>query len=109
MNFEEYQNCCKNSALYKVIGKSFVYPALGLGGEAGEVLEKVKKIFRDNSGEVTDQIRVELAKELGDVLWYVATLCTEFGLSLEEVAETNIAKLSSRLDRGKISGSGDNR
>lgn len=86
-----------------------VYPTLGLANEAGEVAGKVKKIFRDKQGEISDEDREALKQELGDVLWYLTQICTDLGISLEEVAEANIAKLFSRLDRGTIGGSGDNR
>jgi len=78
-------------------------------GEAGEIAEKVKKILRDSNGVVGEAIKRELAKELGDVLWYLTQLVTELGLSLEEIAADNIKKLSSRQDRSRLRGSGDNR
>lgn len=109
MDFKEYQEKSRKTALYPNVGKNFVYPTLGLTGEAGEVAEKVKKIFRDNNGEVNDEIKKTIEKELGDVLWYVAQLATEFDLSLEDVAEKNIEKLWSRLERGTLHGNGDNR
>jgi NTP pyrophosphatase (non-canonical NTP hydrolase) len=109
MNFQEYQNESKKTAIYPEVGKRFVYPALGLAGESGEVVEKVKKIFRDKNG-IADVESIEMIKkELGDVLWYLSQLATELGISLDEVAVNNIAKLSSRLDRGTLHGDGDNR
>ncbi len=86
-----------------------VYPTLGLANEAGEVAGKVKKIFRDKGGVITDEDREALKQELGDVLWYLAQICTELNLTLEEVAEANLEKLFSRLERGQIRGSGDKR
>lgn len=86
-----------------------VYCSMKLAGEAGEVAEKVAKIMRDNDCVVDLKKRMELCKELGDVLWYVAMSASELGLSLEHVAEENLSKLKSRKDRGKIQGSGDNR
>jgi len=109
MNFQEYQEKSRKTAQYPDAGKNFVYPTLGLSGEAGEVADKVKKIIRDKGGIVNDETREAIKKELGDVLWYVAQLSTEFGLSLDDVAEGNIKKLYSRLERGTIQGSGDNR
>jgi NTP pyrophosphatase (non-canonical NTP hydrolase) len=109
MNFEEYQKKSRKTALYPGVGSNFVYPVLGLAGESGEVAEKVKKIIRDDGGKVSDLKKQEIEKELGDVLWYVSQIATEIGLSLNDVAEKNIEKLYSRLERGKISGSGDNR
>lgn len=109
MEFTEYQRESRTTARYPIVGQPYVYPALGLAGEAGEVSERVKKLLRDKGGEVSDADRDALAKELGDVLWYVAQLCTEFGLDLGTVAHGNLEKLRSRMERGKLSGSGDER
>jgi NTP pyrophosphatase (non-canonical NTP hydrolase) len=109
MDFNEYQKIAKGTADYPVLGKSFVYPALGLAGEAGEVAEKIKKIMRNNDGEVSEEAKLELTKELGDVLWYIAQISTELGVSLDDVVKTNIEKLKSRKERGVIRSQGDNR
>jgi len=109
MTFEEYQKESKKTAQYPSIGSGFVYPTLGLVGEAGEVAEKVKKIFRDKGGVVDEETKNLLKKELGDVLWYLAQVSSELGISLDDVAKTNLEKLFSRLERNKISGDGDNR
>ena len=85
------------------------YPALGLSGEAGEVAEHAKKAIRDDGGQVTEERRAAMAKELGDVLWYVAQLASELGLKLEDIAQANLDKLLSRQQRGVLSGSGDDR
>jgi NTP pyrophosphatase (non-canonical NTP hydrolase) len=86
-----------------------VYPTLGLVNEAGEFAGKIKKIFRDKGGMITDEDREALKGELGDVLWYLTQICTNLDLTLEEVAEANLDKLFSRLERGKIQGDGDHR
>lgn len=109
MTFDEYQAKCIKTAKYPGIGQNFIYPTLGMCGETGEVAEKVKKIIRDSDGILTYERKEELKKEVGDVLWYIAMLCTELRLNLGEVAETNIVKLHSRLERGVIKGNGDNR
>lgn len=109
MTFDEYQKKSRETAIYPDKGNNFIYPTLGLVGEAGETAEKVKKILRDDGGKITDLKRGEIKKEMGDVLWYVAQMATEFGLSLEEVAALNIEKLQSRKERGMLHGSGDNR
>jgi NTP pyrophosphatase (non-canonical NTP hydrolase) len=80
-----------------------------LTNEAGEVAGKIKKIFRDKDGVIGEAEREALKSELGDVLWYLAQVCTELEISLDAVAEANIEKLYSRLERGKIGGDGDNR
>lgn len=107
MNFEEYQQKSRKTAKYPEAGNNFVYPTLGLTGEAGEVAEKIKKVLRDNGGKIDDEAKKLIKKELGDVLWYVAQLATELGLSLDDVANHNIEKLLSRLERDKLGGSGD--
>jgi NTP pyrophosphatase (non-canonical NTP hydrolase) len=109
MNFQEYQEKSRKTAFYPGAGKNFIYPTLGLSGEAGEVAEKIKKIIRDKGGKIDDSSREEIKKELGDVLWYVSQLATELGLPLDDIAEKNIEKLYSRLDRKVLGGSGDNR
>jgi len=109
MDFKEYQEKSRKTALYPNIGNNFVYPTLGLAGEAGEVAEKIKKVIRDKNGAIDDETKDLIKKELGDVLWYVSQLATEIGLSLDDVAEKNIEKLYSRMERGKLHGSGDNR
>ncbi|MDX9991532.1 MAG: nucleoside triphosphate pyrophosphohydrolase family protein [Anaerolineales bacterium] len=86
-----------------------VYPTLGLVNEAGELAGKVKKIFRDHAGQISPADREALKYELGDVLWYLAQIATELEIPLQEVAEANLEKLFSRLERGKIRGEGDYR
>jgi len=88
---------------------TLVYPVLGLTNEAGEVAGKVKKIYRDNAGQITAAQREALKAELSDVLWYLAEICTQLGITLCEVAEYNLEKLGSRASRGAIQGNGDNR
>lgn len=103
MTFEEYQEQARSTAIYPR-DRAIVYPALGLTGEAGEVAEKVKKWIRDG-----DLDKEAIAKELGDVLWYIAALSGDLGISMDEIASQNIQKLRDRAVRGKIQGSGDNR
>jgi NTP pyrophosphatase (non-canonical NTP hydrolase) len=109
MNFIDYQKKSRKTAGYPAIGHAVIYPTLGLVNEAGEVAGKIKKVFRDKGGEISDQTRTALKAELGDVLWYIAQVCTELGLSMDEVAEYNIDKLYARLERGTIRGDGDER
>ena len=109
MNFEEYQKKSRKTAIYPNKGNNFIYPVLGLVGESGEVAEKIKKVIRDHNGVLNKKQRQEIKKELGDVLWYVAQIATELGLSLDEIAVFNIKKLESRKKRNKLHGNGDNR
>jgi NTP pyrophosphatase (non-canonical NTP hydrolase) len=110
MTFDEYQK----RALTTVIsnGDSFkdtLHWVLGLCGESGEVAEKVKKIIRDKDGIISESDKTEIAKELGDVLWYIAVCARQMGFSFDEVAAGNLAKLQDRKVRGTLGGSGDNR
>jgi NTP pyrophosphatase (non-canonical NTP hydrolase) len=109
MRFSDYQHFSRRTACYPVIGHPVIYPALGLTNEAGEVAGKIKKIFRDKGGVIGEAEREALKAELGDVLWYLAQVCTELNLSLEEVAHHNLDKLMSRQARGTIGGDGDTR
>jgi len=103
IDLDEYQDEALKFAIYK---KEFkvVYPALGLASEAGEVCDKIKKWIRDGDAD-----KAEIAKELGDVLWYVAVLSSDLGFPLSDVALMNMEKLQNRKKRGKLRGSGDNR
>lgn len=103
MTFNDYQAAAKKTAIYPEQHR-VIYPALGLAGEAGEVAEKVKKWIRDGNLD-PDAVK----KELGDVLWYVAAVASDLGLTLDEVASANVQKLESRAARGTLGGSGDNR
>lgn len=109
MDFKEYQEKSRKTALYPNKDNNFIYPTLGLAGEAGEVSEKIKKVIRDKGGVIDDETRELIKKELGDVLWYVSQLATELELSLDDVAEHNIEKLYSRMERNVLHGDGDNR
>jgi len=138
MEFNEYQKLSTKTAIYPSIVKmvqgelrsqgqgdladeifpylvdtdlndNLYYAALGLGGEAGEVCNKVKKLMRDNGGVITQKFKDYLKGELGDILWYVAACAREAGLELDEIAEQNVNKLVSRQERGVLQGDGDNR
>lgn len=107
-DFATYQKQAQTTAVYPQRGEgNFIYPALGLAGETGEICEKIKKVIRDEGGVISDERRQLLAKELGDVLWYVSTLATELGLNLDEIAAGNLAKLAARKQANTIHGSGD--
>jgi NTP pyrophosphatase (non-canonical NTP hydrolase) len=108
LDFAEYQRQASKTAIYDD-ADVVVYPALGLVSEAGEVAGKVKKSLRDDRGQFLPEKRQEIAKEIGDVLWYIAALCTDLNVDMEAVAQGNLDKLNSRLARGVLGGSGDNR
>jgi NTP pyrophosphatase (non-canonical NTP hydrolase) len=123
MDFNEYQKRAVATAIYRdevdklVPAEQFpeankalriAYSGLGLG-EAGEVQNKLKKIIRDSGGKITDKARVDIVKELGGVLWYVAACADELGVDLHEVAMLNIAQLRDRASRNVLKGAGDDR
>jgi NTP pyrophosphatase (non-canonical NTP hydrolase) len=108
MQLDAYQEAARKTAIYEARHK-VVYPALGLASEAGEVAGKVKKVLRDRGGAFEAEQIEALKDELGDVLWYVAVLAADLGLSLDAIAEGNVAKLASRRERGALGGEGDQR
>jgi len=108
MDFNEYQDLAGKTAIYPKIGShGLLYPVLGLAGEAGEVCEKVKKLFRDRGGVISEEFLASIKNELGDVLWYLAAICRELNLSLDDIAKENLEKLFSRQNRDALRGDGD--
>lgn len=110
MKFDDYQKQALTTAKFSDEElKDIMHWVLGVTGEAGEIAEKVKKIIRDKNGVFTPEDKLELSKEIGDVLWYLATLSHQLGVPFSTVANGNLEKLKSRKERGVIGGSGDNR
>lgn len=129
MNFTDYQRNTNRTAIYKNSIKELIftdmeekhknerienslklsYISLGLAGEAAEIANKVKKIIRDKGGLIEEETKEDLLKEAGDVLYYLAQFVEFLGGDFEQVANNNLEKLFSRLERGQINGSGDNR
>lgn len=110
MNFNEYQKKALTTAVINpdpLMGKTIW--VMGVAGEAGEVVEKWKKIVAYKAGKISSQDLDELEKELGDVVWYIAVLAHSLGLSFEEMMEKNLKKLSDRQKRNVVKGAGDNR
>jgi NTP pyrophosphatase (non-canonical NTP hydrolase) len=108
MNMQDYQQAALKTANLEHNNELF-HLVLGLVGESGEIAEKIKKLIRDKDSDESQIDVDDMAKEIGDVLWYCATLATYLGISLEDIATKNIAKLASRQERGVLGGSGDNR
>ena len=116
MNMDDYAEQAMETAIYP---DKLIYPMLGLQGEVGELSEKLKKYFRDEvvdilameepEEEISAELRLEMAKECGDILWYLTAICNDLGYCLSEVADLNLNKLKSRAKRNKLRGSGDNR
>ena len=100
MNLNYFQEESKKTAKYPQQGNNIYYPALGLGGESGEVLNIITKIMKNNN-VIDDATKDKLIDELGDVMWYIATLCTELEITLDEVAFYNIEKLKARQSSEK--------
>jgi len=108
LTFTSYQDKASTTAIYPDSMK-VLYPAMGLPSEVGEMLNKLKKVFRDDEGVITADKRAELQDELGDVLWYIAQLSNDLDISMEFAAKTNLDKLASRQERNQLQGKGDNR
>lgn len=110
MEMNEYQKKAVETGVYPEKAK-IIYPALGLGSEAGEVMGKVKKWVRgdDGDGGMSKERLDALKDELGDILWYIAVLAHDLGFELSDIAQSNTAKLQSRKERGTIRGDGDKR
>ena len=110
MTFDEYQQKALTTLVRHpdpMMNKTIL--AMGVVGEAGEVIEKWKKIVAYWQGDVTEERRAELGKELADVVWYIAVLAQELGLSFDAIMQQNVEKLASRQQRGVLKGHGDNR
>lgn len=131
MTIKEYQEKTKETAVYyrwfsgmkvfevgegdttrnenKEIEMDWIYPIMGLAGEIGELLNKMKKVLRDDINQQDKKFVQSIKDEFGDIMWYVSQSCNEIGLDLEEIMAENVKKLQSRKERGKLKGSGDNR
>jgi len=107
-DLDMYQKVAKTTAIYPR-EQAIIYPTLGLTGEAGEVANKVKKIIRDGSDSKDEKLVSEIKSEIGDCLWYIAVLASDFDIKLSDIASTNLEKLEKRKEKGTIHGSGDNR
>lgn len=110
MTFDDYQKAALVTAVntYEPLMEKTIW-AMGVAGEAGEVVEKWKKIVAYKDGNISDEDLAELAKELGDVVWYIAVFAHTLGLSFDDVMQRNLKKLADRQQRDVIKGAGDNR
>jgi NTP pyrophosphatase (non-canonical NTP hydrolase) len=111
MEFNEYQKLAARTAHYgeKDLQYKLMYVCMGLAGETGEVIEKLKKVIRNDDGVFTEEKRKGVASELGDTLWYLSQLAQLLDIPFEDVAQMNIAKLVDRQERGVLKSEGDNR
>lgn len=112
-DFDEYQDRCEltdvGTSAQDCLKPGWLYYVLGIAGESGEACEKIKKLFRDKGGVIDDEFLDLFIKEMGDILWYIARLAAQFNIPLSVIADDNIKKLASRMERGKIHGDGDKR
>ncbi len=111
MEFNDYQKKSRVHAFYpnQNSPESYQYLVLGLVGEAGELAEHYKHALRDDGGEITEDTRRLVSKELGDVLWYLANLAYELGYDFEDVAKSNLQKIEDRVKHGTLKGRGSDR
>jgi len=108
MELNEYQKQALSTAVYP-LDSEIIYPALGLCGEAGEVAEKIKKVLRDGGSFTNPKTVVAIAKELGDVLFYIAAIADNLGLTMDDVGNINLEKLRMRRKANTLKGNGDDR
>ena len=104
MDFSDYQKDAIKTRIYPA-DAMVTYPAMGLTGEVGELMNKLKKVVRDDA----ELDKADLTAEMGDILWYLAVLAADLDISLQVAAEINLEKLKDRQQRGKLQGNGDNR
>ncbi len=113
MKLDEYQKKAKKYDFFEATedlkSVGFSEKILGLVGEAGETADKIKKLLRDKDGKINSEDKDAIIKELGDTLWYLANIARYLNTNLSEVAQKNLDKLESRLNRNQLHGSGDNR
>ena len=110
MNLNEYQEKAKKTDLHtKVEANELDYYLLGLASETGDVLGRIKYVYRDLGGKVNSTEKEKIKKELGDLLWYLSAICDRFDFSLEDVAELNLKKLSNRMQNNTLHGEDPNR
>lgn len=112
LTFDEYTKRALATAQFDP-SLGLIYPALGIAGESGEFVDKIKKEVRNNGrrfgSEMPEESRVALAKELGDILWYINQASQQLGYSLKQIASINIEKLEDRVKRNAVKSEGDNR
>lgn len=110
LTINDYQKEAHKTAFYFGLQEGdFSYPVMGLAEEAGEVSGKFAKAIRDEGGKISEERKLAIKKELGDVCWFIAEISTLLDLKLEDVMQGNLDKLADRKARGVLHGSGDNR
>lgn len=121
--FNQYQEFTKSLAVYNddvvlfidngtgEIAMPYMYPALALSEEAGEVAGKIAKYIRKSKTEYVsyDDLRAAIGKELGDVAYQLSETARQFGYSFQDIIDMNVENLTDRKERGVLIGEGDNR
>lgn len=109
MTFNEYQESASKTAVYPNIGNNPIYPAFGVAGETGEIMERIKIVLRNHDGVFSEESVEGIKGDIGDVLWYLSQLSKELGISFDDAAQHNIDKLKSRQKRGVLKTEGVNK
>ena len=111
MEFNEYQDLASKTAQFADRSSEYkiMYSCMGLAGEAGEVIEKVKKVIRNHGGKMSAEQREAIKQEIGDVLWYLSQVARFCDIALDDAAKANVEKLADRRARGVIHSEGDKR
>ncbi len=109
MDLTEYQSAAHQTSIYPSGELGLLLAITGLCGEAGELANKAKKIFRDHDGKLPPEMKEALRAELGDAFWYISEIATKLDADLSDVGLQNLEKLSDRQKRNVLTGSGDNR
>ena len=111
MEFNEYQDLASRTADFKDRSPEYkiMYSCMGLAGETGEVIEKVKKVIRNHGGKMSEEQREAIKQEIGDVLWYLSQVARFCDIALDDAAKANVEKLADRRARGVIRSEGDKR
>ena len=111
MNFDEYQKQATSTAQFRDTSDEYklMYSCMGLAGESGELIEKIKKVIRNDGGAISEEKREAIKLEIGDVLWYLSQIARLCDISFDDAAEANVKKLADRRARGVIKSEGDTR
>lgn len=107
MDLNEYQKRIEDTWISNPCDTERI--VLGICGETGEIAEKFKKYYRGDYENDYENFLKSISKEIGDVQYYLAKLCNEYNLNMQDILEENIKKLSDRQKRGKLKGNGDER
>lgn len=106
MNIDDYQQAAAKYDFFEATrdlnSPYLMEKVLGFVGEAGEVADRFKKCIRDENNIISDDALRDLKKELGDTLWYLATIARYLNIPMSEIAQGNLNKLQKRLDDGTL-------